>query len=165
MADLTIKNLEVQIGNVAENLATQTNRINLHLVDSDSKINNINNNIARLDNEDVEIHNEIHTLSVAVDNNTDKVEQLEEHIYNYDEVNTEIRGTISDIQEEMAEMDEEHHEELHRLAEAIDAHTTRMDAVEEYTTKIPQHIVLSEEEYEKLGAPDEDKFYFVYEQE
>ena len=165
MADLTIKNLEVQIGNVADNLAVQTNKINLHLVDSDSKITNINNNIARLDNEDVAIHDEIHTLSIAVDGNTEKVTQLEDHMFFYDEVNDDIRNTISNMQVEMVEMDEEHHEELHRLAQAIDAHTTRMDAVEEYTTKIPQHIVLSEEEYEKLGTPDEDKFYFVYEQE
>ena len=62
-------------------------------------------------------------------------------------------------------MDQEHHEELHLLASKIDGHSTKIEHLEIIQSEIPEQIVLSESEYEALGTPEPDKFYYIYEEE
>jgi hypothetical protein len=64
----------------------------------------------------------------------------------------------------MEEMDLEHHIELHLLANSIDSHTDKLNNLELKGAEIPEHIFVSESDYEKIH-PESDKFYFTYEEE
>ena len=64
----------------------------------------------------------------------------------------------------MEEMDLEHHIELHLLASSIDSHTDKLNKLELKGAEIPEHIFVSESDYEKIH-PESDKFYFTYEEE
>ena len=59
-------------------------------------------------------------------------------------------------------MDLEHHLELHLLANGIDANTSRLEKLELKGASIPEHVIISEEEYE-TRSPEFGKFYFTYE--
>ena len=48
------------------------------------------------------------------------------------------------------------------LANGIDANTNRLEKLELKGASIPEHIIISEEEYETL-SPEFGKFYFTYE--
>ena len=87
----------------------------------------------------------------------------------------------------MNDMDVEHHEELHRLALAIDGHESKIEHIEthwfkyedeikrldnkidasiaEVVNNLPKHIVLTKKEYDDLDNPDYNSFYFTYEDE
>ena len=58
----------------------------------------------------------------------------------------------------------EHHIELHLLANSIDSHTDKLNKLELKGAEIPEHIFVSESDYEKIH-PESDKFYFTYEEE
>ena len=61
-------------------------------------------------------------------------------------------------------MDVEHHYELHLLANSIDTHTDIINKLELKGASIPEHIVVSESEYQTI-TPEYGKFYFTYEEE
>jgi predicted nuclease with TOPRIM domain len=164
MADLT--NIESRIQMISDNLTLQQNKLNLHLVDCEDDIKDINVKIAALQREDQELHQEIHDVAVNVDENTARIEAIESKDYQaqIDNINNQMSGSDDSLQKQIDEMDIEHHEELHKLAENIDVHTSRINTIEVTQANIPEHVVLSEAQYEALGEPDTDKLYFVYEE-
>jgi len=151
-----------------------------------------------------EIHEEIHEVALAVDNLDANLEPRVRHLEND---TAELQRQVvalhledSSIWDAMIDMDVEHHEELHKLALAIDNHESRIDSIEhvvyEYNDRIddvereindvstninnliirvdeienivndiPPHIVLTKEEYDDLDNPDYNSFYFTYEDE
>lgn len=165
MADLT--NIESRIQMISDNLTLQQNQLNLHLVDCEDDIRDINVKIAALQREDVELHQEIHTVAESVDDNTARIEEIESKDYQgqIDNINNTLTDGDNSLQNQLDEMDLEHHAELHRIAENLDVHSTRINNIEVVQSEIPEHVVLSEAEYEALGEPDTDKLYFVYEEE
>ena len=138
-----------------------------------------------------EIHEEIHEVAMAVDNLdasvSPKVRTLENQAYNFQFNISNLHKEDNDIWDAMNDMDVEHHEELHRLALAIDNYESRIkylethwfdyeDEIERIDNKIdasineivnnlPKHIVLTKEEYDNLENPDYNSFYFTYEDE
>ena len=138
-----------------------------------------------------EIHEEIHEVAMAVDNLdasvSPKVRTLENQAYNFQFNISNLHKEDNDIWDAMNDMDVEHHEELHRLALAIDNYESRIkylethwfdyeDEIERLDNKIdasineivnnlPKHIVLTKEEYDNLENPDYNSFYFTYEDE
>lgn len=151
-----------------------------------------------------EIHEEIHEVAMAVDNLdasiSPKVRTLENQAYDFHLNILNLHREDEDIWDAMKDMDVEHHEELHRLALAIDNHESRISHIEtnwfDYNSEIekidasinnlqdemddvstglsnittivnnlPPHIVLTKEEYDDLDNPDYNSFYFTYEDE
>lgn len=163
----TLNTLEQRIQNISDNLSVQTNRLNIHLADCEDDINEINIKISALQREDVELHQEIHDVAVNVDNNTGRIDEIERKDYQ-GQINT-INNILTDgensLQHQLEEMDIEHHEELHRLANNIDNHSTRLNDIEVEQAEIPEHVVLTVDEYEALGQPDTNTIYFAYETE
>ena len=138
-----------------------------------------------------EIHEEIHEVAMAVDNLdasvSPKVRTLENQAYNFQFNISNLHKEDNDIWDAMNDMDVEHHEELHRLALAIDNYESRIKYIEthwfdyedeidridnkidasinEIVNNLPKHIVLTKEEYDNLENPDYNSFYFTYEDE
>lgn len=157
--------LQTQVASLTSQLSSETNKLNLHLVDSDSDIAQLNAKTNLLDKEDTEIHDEIHEVSLEVDNHEGRINNLE---ISAEEQGVDIQGlkdADTNFQQQLDDMDVEHHEELHNLGLAIDAHTERLNNLEIFEADSPEHVVLSEAEYDEMGEHDYDTFYFVYEEE
>ena len=155
-----------------------------------------------------EIHEEIHEVALAVDNLdasvSPKVRALENQASNFSSNISNLQNEDKDIRKAMNDMDVEHHEELHRLALAIDNHDSRIDYIETHwfnyedeieridnkidasiddlkneiddvstclsnvttiVNNLQPHIVLTKKEYDDLENPDYNSFYFTYEDE
>ena len=81
-----------------------------------------------------EIHEEIHEVAMAVDNLdasvSPRVTTLENQASNFSSNISNLQNEDKDIRKAMNDMDVEHHEELHRLALAVDGHESRIDDIE-----------------------------------
>lgn len=163
----TLNTLEQRIQTISDNLTIEQNKLNLHLVDCEEDINEINIKIAALQREDQELHQEIHDVAVNVDNNTARITAIERKDYQgqINNINNTLTDGDNSLQNQLEEMDIEHHEELHRLAQGIDAHSTRLNNIELEQSEIPEHVILTVDEYEALGTPDTNTIYFAYETE
>lgn len=159
----TLENIQTQIEAIQGNLSTQTTKLNNHLADVDNSITNINTKIKLLNNEDLKIHQEVHDLASDVETNDTRLQRIE--VQDLQGQIDSVRDSIDeDIQKQMEEMDLEHHIELHLLASSIDSHTDKLNKLELKGAEIPEHIFVSESDYEKIH-PESDKFYFTYEEE
>lgn len=159
----TLENIQTQIEAIQGNLSTQTTKLNNHLADVDNSITNINTKIKLLNNEDLKIHQEVHDLASDVETNDTRLQRIE--VQDLQDQIDSVRDSIDeDIQKQMEEMDLEHHIELHLLANSIDSHTDKLNKLELKGAEIPEHIFVSESDYEKIH-PESDKFYFTYEEE
>lgn len=163
----TLNTLEQRIQTISDNLTIEQNKLNLHLADCDNDINEINIKIAALQKEDVELHQEIHDVANNVDNNTARIQAIESKNYQgqIDNINNTLTDGDNSIQNQLEEMDVEHHEELHTLAQGIDVQNSRLNQLELTQSEIPEHVILPVDEFEALGTPDNSKIYFVYETE
>ena len=157
--------LQTQVASLTSLLSSETNKLNLHLVDSDSAIAQINAKTNLLDNEDIEIHEEIHDVALEVDNHEDRINTLEITAETQGNDIEDLKEADTDFQQQLDDMDIEHHEELHTLGLALDAHGVRLNNLEVFEAETPEHVVLSESEYDEMGEHDYDTFYFVYEEE
>lgn len=159
----TLENIQTQVEAIQGNLSTQTTKLNNHLADVDNSITNINTKIKLLNNEDLKIHQEVHDLASDVETNDTRLQKIE--VQDLQGQIDSVRDSIDeDIQKQMEEMDLEHHIELHLLASSIDSHTDKLNKLELKGAEIPEHIFVSESDYEKIH-PESDKFYFTYEEE
>lgn len=81
-----------------------------------------------------EIHEEIHEVAMAVDNLdasvSPKVRALENQASNFSSNILNLQNEDKDIRKAINDMDVEHHEELHKLALAVDNHESRIDDIE-----------------------------------
>ena len=81
-----------------------------------------------------EIHEEIHEVALAVDNLdasvSPKVRALENQASNFSSNILNLQNEDKDIRKAINDMDVEHHEELHKLALAVDNHESRIDDIE-----------------------------------
>lgn len=163
----TLDTLEQRIQTISDNLTIEQNKLNLHLVDCEEDINNINIKISALQREDQELHQEIHDVAVNVDENTARIEAIEHKDYQgqINNINNTLTDGDNSLQNQLEEMDVEHHEELHKLANGLDVHSSRLNQIELVQSEIPEHVILSVDEYEALGEPDTSKIYFAYETE
>lgn len=165
MTDLQTINLETQIQNLAVESKKQANQLGLHIADCDEEINNVKTQITGLYADDDEIHEEIHTLSDAIDKNIANIDALQTQSGKQDETLLTHDERLNGIDTAMEEMDDEHHEELHQLSNRIDSFDKKLNEVDVYTKEIPQYVIIDEEAYENLKKPDATKFYFVVEKE
>ena len=159
----TLENIQTQVEAIQGNLSTQTTKLNNNLADVDNSITNINTKIKLLNNEDLKIHQEVHDLASDVETNDTRLQRIE--VQDLQGQIDSVRDSIDeDIQKQMEEMDLEHLIELHLLANSIDSHTDKLNKLELKGAEIPEHIFVSESDYEKIH-PESDKFYFTYEEE
>ena len=81
-----------------------------------------------------EIHEEIHEVAMAVDNLdasvSPRVTTLENQASNFSSNISNLQNEDKDIRKAINDMDVEHHDELHRLALAVDGHESRIDDIE-----------------------------------
>lgn len=211
-----INQLQTQVNNLSGQVSTNTTNLSLHILDCVDDINTITGRLGALTAEDVNIHQEIHNISVQTDNNTSSIGDLEladeaidqrldtleagqitlqgeidsmdaEHhselhtlslqvdnntgkIADLEVVDTNLDNRITvletaklSLEQDIEDMDTEHHTEMHLLSLAIDNSLSRITNLEIFKAETPAIEVLTEEEYEALGTPDYDTFYYTYE--
>lgn len=163
----TLNTLEQRLEILSERVNNQAYNLNLHLTDCQDDINEINIKIAALEREDRELHDEIHDVALDVDNNLGRINSILTRDYQgqIDDLNSTLVGNDNSLQTQIEEMDVEHHEELHLLANSLDAQSIQINNIEVKQAAIPEHIVLSITDFEALGTPDPDKIYFAYEED
>lgn len=157
--------LQTQVASISNQLSSETNRLSLHLVDSDSDIAQLNAKTNLLSSEDADIHDELHEVEVVVNDNVSRLNGLDLLTTEQGADIVQLQNADEDLQEQIEEMDIEHHEELHTLATAINDHSTRINGLEIFKAETPEHVVMSESEYNQMPEHDYDTFYFVYEEE
>lgn len=160
-----VTSLQSQISALSGQVTSNNTRINLDLLDKGDSIALLNSKASLLQNEDTDLHEEIHEVALEVDNHEGRINALEVGQEGNDLAISNLQQAHLDMQDDMNDMDVEHHEELHRLALAIDNHSSRLNNVEIFVEETPNFVVLSEDDYEALGTPDYDTFYYVYEEE
>ena len=163
----TLNTLEQRIQTISDNLTVEQNKLNLHLVDCETDINEINIKIAALQREDKEIHQEIHDVAENVNDNSIRINAIERKDYQgqIDNINNTLTNGDNSLKNQLEEMDVEHHEELHRLAQGIETNSSRLNKLEVEQSDIPEHVILTVEEYEAIDKPDENTIYFAYEEQ
>lgn len=160
-----INALQTQLNNVASQLSSTSNSLNLHIIDCVDDINTITGRLGALASEDTDLHQEIHEVALQVDDNTSRINDLEVADVATDSRLDSLEAADADFQEQLNDMDAEHHEELHTLAMAVNNSNSRINNLEIFAANSPEHVVLSEDEYDALGTPDYDTFYFTYEED
>lgn len=150
--------LDVTNQTVASNKNSATNSIN-------SLTLSVNSLVA----EDNDIHDEIHeikqnltyTYSYLVDTSND----LATLNNSYSILNSTVNTNRIDMDDE----DWELHNEIHDFRQGtyvyIEGNTSAINNINNYLTDVPQHVLLSESEYERISEPDPEKYYFVYEED
>lgn len=164
MASITLETLDTRISTLGESLNQQARNLSLHIADAEDDINTINGQIRALQNADTELHQENHDIEVVVNSNEQRIDFLENKDGTHDNAIIELGEDIKDLQDQIEDMDIEHHEELHLLAHAIDNHSDHIERLHLIQAAFPEMEVMTEEEYEALGTPEPDVFYFTYEE-
>lgn len=160
-----VSQLQLQVSSIANQLSSNSNSLGLHIADCEDDINTINGRLGLLSNEDIDIHEEIHDVALVVDEHTAILNNLGVDLAGHGDDIEDLQEADESLQAQINDMDEEHHEELHTLALAVDGHTAQINSLELFKAETPEHVVLSESEYEALGNPDFDTFYFTYEED
>lgn len=155
--------LQTQVASISNQLSSETNRLSLHLADSDSDIAQLNAKTNLLNNADSDIHQELHEVEVVVNDNVSRLDNLDLLTTEQGDDITQLKSADEDFQTQIEDMDVEHHEELHKLATAINDHSTRINGLEIFKAETPEHVVISESDYNQMAEHDYDTFYFVYE--
>ena len=140
------------IANAVDNNTSIVNSMDSRITDLENNKQNLISarSVARSINvsEIQEIHEEIHTVAMAVDNLdasvSPKVRTLENQASNFSSNILHLQNEDKDIRKAMNDMDVEHHEELHRLALAVDGHESRINNLE-------THMINYEVEIDRLG--------------
>ena len=119
------------------------------------------------DDDIAELHEEIHEVAEVVDTHTIQINDLDSSLgiltANYENKCAELDAEDLSLQNQITEMDEEHHEELHMLANAIDGCITRIETAENTVNSYPKHVVLTMPEYDAMISRDSNTFYYIYE--
>lgn len=160
-----VNNLATQINAISGQLSSTSNNLNLHMIDAEADIATINGRLGVLSNEDIDIHEEIHQVANAIDNHTGRINYLEVDSTSQDGRLDALEQADVDFQEQITDMEEDIHDELHLIANAIDNNLLRLRNLEIFAAETPNHVVLSESQYDALGTPDYDTYYFVYEED
>ena len=109
---------------------------------------------------DVEHHEELHRLALAIDNHDSSISTLWNRTNVYIEENdlniNNLQEEDSSIWNAMQDMDVEHHEELHRLAMAIDNHETRIEFIENHWFEYEDEIERLDNEIERIDSSIQD---------
>lgn len=161
----SIDNLQAQINGISAQVSTEAHNLNMHILDCDADIELVNSKINLLRDEDSSIHGEIHIVASEVDDHESRINTLEVDNEENALKLSALEEADDDLQQQIEDMDVEHHEELHHLGSVLDEHLTRLNNLEIFKEDTPKHVVLSEEEYENMGEHDFNTFYFTYEED
>ena len=170
----------------------------------ENQASNFSSNISNLQNEDkdirkaindmdVEHHEELHKLALAVDNYKSRIDDIETHLFNYDGeierldnkidasisemkgyIDNKMDASISEIKgyldnkidasiTELKVYVDDVKSDIDNIQYKIDDVSTGLSNVTTIVNNLSQHIVLTQEEYDNLDNPDYNSFYFTYE--
>lgn len=120
------------------------------------------------DDDIAELHEEIHEVAEVVDAHTVQINDLDSSLgiltANYDNKCAELDAEDLSLQTQITEMDVEHHEELHMLANTIDGCIVRIETAENTVNSYPKHVVMTMTEYESMISRDSNTFYYIKEE-
>ena len=159
---MAVDNLDASVSPKVRSLENQAydfhlNILNLHR--EDSSIWNAMNDM------DVEHHEELHRLALAIDNHESRINNIEKHWLNYEDEIERLDNKIDASIAEMKDYVDDVKVDVDKLQDDIDDVSTGLANVTTIVNNLPPHIVLTKEEYDDLDNPDYNSFYFTYEDE
>jgi predicted nucleic acid-binding Zn-ribbon protein len=159
---MAVDNLDASVSPKVRTLENQayefsSNISNLHK--EDSSIWNAMNDM------DVEHHEELHKLALAIDNHESRIKYIETHWFDYEDEIDRIDNKIDASIAEMKDYVDDVKVDVDKLQDEIDDVSTGLSNVIKMVSNLPPHIVLTKEEYDNLENPDYNSFYFTYEDE
>lgn len=167
----TLNDIEKRLQEIEGELAAQTQVIEDHISDCKDAQTALDDKIDMLTQKDDEyyheLHEDIHDAALDVNNNTSRIEALENKNYQgqINDLSNGLDNDVNDLNTQLTEMDVEHHEELHRIANNLDGYDSRIESITERQAEIdevsPAHIIISADDFTHI-IPDNDKIYFVY---
>jgi len=165
-------NIHQEINEIADEVDDHEGRISeleLKMVEANSAISSLESADVTLQGEitlmGTELHQEIHNVANEVDDHEGRITALETGMVGVGSSISSLEGMDISLQNQITEMDAEHHQELHQLALALDNYSTRINNLELFEAATAPQIVMSEEDYQALGTPDYDTFYYTYEED
>ena len=164
---IPLSTIEERIQLLSNNLNAEAQKLDNHIDDCEIETDEIEAQQQLLHNEDVRLHQEIHDVSNKVDTNSARLDIIEQKDYQgqIDTINSVLTTGTHSLQKQLIEMDVEHHEEMHHLAQNIDVNSNNIRGLELEQAQIPDIVVLTVEEYEAIAVPDPTKLYYIYEAE
>ena len=164
---IPLSTIEERIQLLSNNLNAEAQKLDNHIDDCEIENDEIEAQQQLLHNEDVQLHQEIHDVSKKVDTNSARLDIIEQKDYQgqIDNINSVLTTGTHSLQNQLIEMDVEHHEEMHHLAQNIDVNSNNIRELELEQAQIPDIVVLTVEEYEAIAVPDPTKLYYIYEAE
>ena len=115
------------------------NQLSEEVLRLDTRIDNVSDDLGALENKVNSLNNDainqrVNDIANAVDNLdasvSPKVRALENQASNFSSNILNLQNEDKDIRKAINDMDVEHHEELHKLALAVDNHGSRIDDIE-----------------------------------
>ena len=159
---MAVDNLDASVSPKVRMLENQAydfhlNILNLHREDEDIW--------DAMEDMDVEHHEELHRLALAIDNHESRISHIETHWFDYEDEIERLDNKIDASIAEMKDYVDDVKVDIDKLQDDIDDVSTGLANVTTIVNNLPPHIVLTKEEYDDLDNPDYNSFYFTYEDE
>lgn len=134
MTDAEINNalnsLQSQITSLSGQLSTETHSLALQITDANDDITGVTAKINLLKAEDIDIHEEIHDVSLEVDNHESRINALELEENTYTGRFNTLTNTDTTLSENITQLGDEIHETIHDLSLQLDSQTSRVNTLE-----------------------------------
>lgn len=162
-----LSTIEERIQLLATSINVEAQKLDAHIVECAAENEEIEQQQELLQREDIRLHAEIHDVLHNVDANSARLDAIEQKDYQgqIDNINSVLTTGKNSLQKQLTEMDVEHHAEMHKLAQNIDANSNNIRELELEQAEIPDIVVLTVDEYEAIEVPDPTKLYYIYEEE
>lgn len=164
-----VNDLNIRVTSLDNQLNSLTYTVNSVNNNATSGINSLTLSVNSLIVEDNELHDEIHAVNESLINTYSYLMNTTNNLNSLGNSYLDLSYTVNVNRTDMDNEDVELHNEIHSFTEGINTYisynTSNIDGIKNYLTAVPQHVLLSEEEYEYLPNPDPVKYYFVYEED
>lgn len=159
--DLGTNYCDDQLDTIQRGIDNHSNNINLHIANQNDKLNKGETLVEKLNNIDNSIIDEINLVKAGNRSNSNKLLLLKGQ--NFDEQFSYLYADISDFQDEVINMNNEHINELRNINNVININEDKMNIIQDKLYSYPKHEIMTKDEYQHLPSYDPSIIYFTKE--
>lgn len=150
-----------QLDTLERGIDDHSNNINLHIAEQNDKLNKGDSIVSQLNNIDNSIIDEINLVKAG--NRQDSNKLLLIYGQHFDEQFSDLYVDISEFQNELSYINNEHINDLQNIDNRISINEDRMSAAQDKINSYPKHEVMTKDEYQHLPSYDPSIIYFTKE--
>lgn len=159
MTDLELDSLDQKVRDLGLKVELENIKTKIHYNQCERKIAELANTLNSVQGDSQE---EIDLLTQQNTNHSNQIKAIEDA--DYDTQIDGLSGKVDAAKEQLNTMDAEHHQMIEKLTNKVSVQTDQIEETKAMLDGIIRHQVISEEDYQKLGTPDDDVLYFTYEE-